>query len=152
FYTAKQQGIIHDIFKGVINPDWYKRVLQQLKDDTSGKPWGAEQSIAIFGTPGSGKFEFVMTGRHMTIRADGSSENQVAFGGPIFYGHAAQGFNEKADHPGNVYWPQALMANKVYTMLDKGQQARALVKESPHESEVEFRGGKGGFPGIPVNS
>ena len=55
-----------------------------------------------------------MTGRHMTLRCDGNSTEHVAFGGPIFYGHAASGFNEKADHPGNVFWPQALAANKVY--------------------------------------
>jgi hypothetical protein len=150
FYTAKQQGIVHDIFRGITNPDWYAKFLKQLRDDTGGKPWGADQSLAIFGKPGDGKFEFVMTGRHMTIRADGHSENHVAFGGPIFYGHAAQGFNEKAGHPGNVFWHQAVMANLVYTMLDKKQQAQALIQESPHEADVEFHGPAGGFPGIPV--
>jgi hypothetical protein len=150
FYTAKQQGIVHDIFRGITNPDWYGKFLKQLKDDTGGKPWGADQSCAIFGTPGTDKFEFVMTGRHMTIRADGHTENHVAFGGPIFYGHAAQGFNEKAAHPGNVFWHQAVMANQVYSLLDKKQQEVALVRESPHEAEVEFRGTKGGFPGIAV--
>ena len=32
--------IIHDIFKGIINPEWYDRFLKQLKDDTGGKEWG----------------------------------------------------------------------------------------------------------------
>ena len=50
-----------------------------------------------------GKFEFVLTGRHCTRRCDGDSVEGAAFGGPIFYGHAAEGFNEKPDHPGNVY-------------------------------------------------
>src|SRR5262245_48802073 len=117
FYTSKQQDIIHDVFKGLVNPDWYDKFLKQLKDDTGGKPWGADQSIAIFGKPGDEKFEFVITGRHHTLRADGNTESHVAFGGPIFYGHAASGFNEKPDHPGNVFWPQALEANKVYKML-----------------------------------
>src|SRR5207249_3525316 len=71
FYTKKQQTIVHDIFQGIINPDWYGKFLKQLKDDTQGKEWGVDQSIAIFGKPSSDKFEFVMTGRHMTIRADG---------------------------------------------------------------------------------
>ena len=74
FYTKEQQDIIHDIFKGIINPEWYAKFLKQLKDDTGGKDWGHDQSIAIFGKPGSDKFEFVMTGRHMTIRADGNTE------------------------------------------------------------------------------
>jgi hypothetical protein len=150
FYTPRQRDIIHDIFKGIINPEWYARFLKQLKDDTGGKAWGAAQNVAIFGTPGSDRFEFVMTGRHMTLRADGNTTGHVAFGGPIFYGHAASGFEEKVHHPGNVFWPQAVQANKVYQMLDKKQQALALVSQRPHESAVAFRGSKGGFPGIPV--
>lgn len=152
FYTKKQQDIIHDVFKGIINPEWYEKFLKQLKDDTGGKEWGAEQSIAIFGKPGDGKFEFVMTGRHMTIRADGNTEDHVAFGGPIFYGHAASGFDEKVHHPGNVFWHQAELANKVYGMLDEKQKTKALVTDAklPRESKVEFQGDKGKFPGIAV--
>lgn len=150
FFTKKQQLIIHDVFKGMINPEWYAKFLKQLKDDTGGKEWGHEQSIAIFGKPGTEQFEFVMTGRHMTLRADGNTQAGVAFGGPIFYGHAAEDFNEKANHPGNVFWPQALAANKVYKMLDANQQKKALVDKRPSESAVAFRGLKGVFPGIAV--
>ncbi len=150
YYTQKQQGIIYDIWKGIYNPEWHARVLKQLKDDTGGKEWGNEQNVAIFGKPGSGKFELVMTGRHMTIRADGNSEDHVAFGGPIFYGHAASGFNEKVHHPGNVYWPLALQANKVYQLLEKEQRKEALLEKRPEEDEVAFQGAKGKFPGIPV--
>jgi len=150
FYTKKQQDIIHDIFKGIINPEWYNKFLKQLKDDTGGKAWGAEQSLAIFGKPGGDKFEFVMTGRHMTIRADGNSEAHVAFGGPIFYGHAASGFNEKPNHPGNVFWPQAVKANEIYKTLDEKQQGKAALAQSPHEADVAFRKAARAFPGIPV--
>ncbi len=151
FYTPKQQVIIHDIFKGIINPEWYSRFLKQLRDDTGGQPWGVAQSIAIFGQPGAGKFEFVMTGRHMTIRADGHSQDHVAFGGPIFYGHAASGFNEKAGHPGNVFWEQARKANFVYQMLDSKHQKEALLEQRPEESAVEFHGRMARHPGIPVS-
>jgi hypothetical protein len=150
FYTKKQQDVIHDIFKDMINPDWYKKFLKQLKDDTGGKEWGAQQSIAIFGKPGGEKFEFVMTGRHMTLRADGNTSDHMAFGGPIFYGHAASGFNEEVHHPDNVFWPQAVIANKVYTLLDGKQQAKALIEKRPAEAAVAFQGEKGKFPGIPV--
>lgn len=141
FYTKDQQAIVHDIFKGLINPEWYDRFIKQLKDD-SGKPWGAEQSLAIFGEPGSDKFEFVLTGRHQTLRADGNTADHVAFGGPIFYGHAAKGFTEEKDHPGNVFWPQAVAANKVFAMLDAKQQKVALEPHAPKESAVSFRGDK----------
>jgi hypothetical protein len=154
YYTKKQQDLVHEIFKGVINPKWYARMLKHLKDDTGGQPWGAAQSIAIFGRPGEGKFEFVMTGRHMTIRADGDTEAHVAFGGPIFYGHQASsvgGLTEKAGHPGNVFWPQAEHANKIYHMLEPKQQKQALLAMTPAESAVAFHKAKMAYPGIAVS-
>lgn len=154
FYTKKQQLIIHDVFKGLINPEWYSRFLKQLKDDTGGAEWGSAQSIGIFGKPGSDKFEFVMTGRHMTLRADGNTEAHVAFGGPIFYGHQASkvsGLLEKVGHPHNVFWQQARLANFVYQMLDEKQRAKALVDKKPHESAVPFQGPGANYPGIRVS-
>jgi hypothetical protein len=148
FFTKDQQEIIEAIFFGLYNPDWHDRILTQLKDDAGG--YGKHQNIAIFGEPGTGKFQFLMTGRHLTLRCDGDSADHVAFGGPIFYGHAAQGFNEKPDHPGNVFWPQAVKANALYQMLDGKQRKSALVPNSPRESHVSFRGPQGQFPGIPV--
>jgi len=153
YYTKKQQDIAHDIFKALINPAWYERMIKHLKDDTNGAEWGAQQSMAFFGKPGDEKFEFVMTGRHMTLRADGNTESHVAFGGPIFYGHQAsrvQGLLEKDGHPGNVFWPQALMANDIFKMLDKEQQKKALLMTTPRESDVAFKGKEGKFPGLSI--
>jgi hypothetical protein len=150
FFKPEQRELALEIFKGIFNPDWHKRMFKQLKDDTDGKPWGASQSFAIFGKPGTNQFEYVMTGRHMTIRADGNSEAHVALGGPIFHGHAASGGNEKVHHPGNVFWPQAQQANAVYTMLSGKQQKQAMVAHRPAESAVAFRGPTGKFPGLPM--
>lgn len=147
FYTQDQRDIIRAIFEGIIQPDWHKRIDQQFDDDAGG--FGEDQNIAIFGEPGSKQFEFVMTGRHMTLRCDGNSADHVAFGGPIFYGHAASGFDEPSDHPGNVFWPQALEANKVYAMLDGKQRKAAMVEKLPREQDVAFRG-PSTLPGIPV--
>jgi len=148
-YTAKQQDIIHDIFKGLINPDWYTKFMKQLKDDTGNKPWGADNR-SPFSASRRREVRICHHRPHHTLRADGNTEAHVAFGGPIFYGHAASGFNEKADHPGNVFWYQALEANKVYQMLDDKQRKRAEVSKSPKEAEVPFQGPKGQFPGFPV--
>ncbi len=147
FYTAEQQDIIRKVFEGIVNPEWHENFDQQMEDDCGG--FGQEQSLAIFGKPGDGKFEFVMTGRHMTLRCDGNSSENVAFGGPIFYGHAPAG-EEAADHKGNVFWNQALEANKVYQMLDGKQRKVAEVPKSPAESSVGFRGADGRFMGIPI--
>ncbi len=148
FYTKDQQELIRAVFERIYSPEWIKKIDKQLRDDAGG--WGRRHSIAIFGTPGEGNFEFVFTGRHITIRCDGNSAEHVAFGGPIFYGHAARGFNEAPDHPGNVFWPQALEANKVWQVLDGKQRRQALVAHSPRESAVAFRGKEGSYPGIPI--
>jgi hypothetical protein len=147
FYTADQQRLIREIFEAIINPDWHERYDQQLEDDAGG--FGNEQSIAIFGTPGDGKFELVMTGRHMTLRCDGNSTDHVAFGGPIFYGHAPD-FNEDAKHTGNVFWSQAVAANDLYKMLSGRQQTDARIKSTPREQAVGFRS-LAELPGLPVS-
>ena len=147
FYTANQQRLIRDIFIGLIQPDWLARLDRQLKDDEGGF---GKQSVAIFGTPGAAKFEFVLTGRRITLRCDGNSAEHVAFGGPIVYGHAASGFREKPGHPNNIFWPQAVAANSVFKMLDGRQQAAAVIKAAPAESSIGFRGREGKLPGIAV--
>lgn len=151
FFTREQQGIVGDIFKGLVNPDWHDRFLTQMKDDSGGKAFGSTQSFAIFGEPGGDKFEFVLTGRHQTIRADGNSEKSVAFGGPIFYGHAGQKDSEEPHHPDNVFWSQAVAANGVYKLLDDKQRKRALLAKTPREQAVAFRGDKlAEAKGLPV--
>ena len=150
FFTKEQRHLAHDVFKSLVNPEWYPKFVKQLREDTGGKPWGAQQSIALFGKPGE-KFMFVMTGRHMTIRADGNCEEHMAFGGPIFHGHAASGFNEEVHHPGNVFWHQALLANQVYEMLDGKQRDQALLARRPAEASVPFRGSEQKHPGILVS-
>lgn len=149
FYTPEQQEMIMAIFKTAHSEEWVAKRLQQMQDDD---PKGFKgYSIAMFGKPGSNQFELVFTGRHMTMRVDGDSEPGVAFGGPMFYGHAAQGFNEKPDHPGNVYWYQGLRANEVYKALDGKQQAKALLTtdipaEAPQTLLSRSAGERAGLP------
>lgn len=153
FFTNDQRRLVRDIFEQLIRPEWHGRFDKQLEDDTGG--FGHGQSIALLGEPGSGRFQFLLTGRHMTLRCDGDSAKHVAFGGPIFYGHDAGGFNEGPAHPGNVFWPQAVAANRVYAMLDGRQRTMALVDHAPRENAIAFRGRMPGqtsvaAPGIPV--
>ncbi len=149
FFTRDQQRLVRDIFESLIEPDWHARFDKQLEDDTGG--FGHDQSIALIGEPGSGTFQFLLTGRHMTLRCDGDSAEHVAFGGPIFYGHDKGGGEEERTHPGNVFWPQAVAANGVYAMLDGRQRALALVDRLPRENAIGFRGERGGAAGIPVS-
>ena len=59
-----------------------KTVYDQVVHD-SGQAGFSDSSIAIFVKPGTGKFEFVLTGRHCTRRCDGDSVDGTALGGPI---------------------------------------------------------------------
>jgi hypothetical protein len=153
FYTPDQQAMIREIFMGLHSPEYAEKVIKQVEED-AGKEGFGSSSIALFGQPGTGKFEFVLTGRHCTRRCDGDSIDGAAFGGPIFYGHAARGMgNEPADHPGNAYWYQAVRANEVFKMLNGKQREIALLGE-PRKEEgtdtVKLTGKKSGLPGIPL--
>jgi hypothetical protein len=149
FFTGDQRALIRAIFENLYSPEWHARIDQQLTDDSGG--FGEQNSIAIFGEPGGERFEFVLTGRHMTVRCDGNTTGHVAFGGPLFYGHAAESFDEEPHHPNNVFWPQAVEANKLYQALDGKQQQLALVKRGlPNEERVSFQGPHGEFQGIPL--
>jgi hypothetical protein len=77
----------------------------------------------------------------------------AAFGGPLFYGHAAKSFNESANHEDNAYWYQAVRANEVYQMLDGKQRKTALLGKSRGENKgktVELTGKTEGLDGIRV--
>ncbi len=128
-----QQDLVRQIFDGLHSEEYKKEVWRQFDQDNKRDGGFGSASIALFGQPGSGKFEFVLTGRHCTRRCDGDSAEGTAFGGPIFYGHAAQGFDEEPNHPGNAYWFQALRANEVFKALDGKQREAALLGASRGE-------------------
>ena len=55
---------------------------------------------------------------------------------------------EEPDHPSNVFWHQALEANKLYDMFDGKQRKQSLVVQGmPSEELVGFRGPEGDFQG-----
>jgi hypothetical protein len=144
-FTKEQQVTIDEIFRGVTSPDGYERFLKQMEDDDGGF---GQYHVALFGEPGTGGFEFEMTGRHLTIRADGDSVENAAFGGPIIYGHG-EGDGTKG-LPGNVFYYQTKKANEVFLALDGKQREKALLAKAPPENEVPVQGAGGKFPGIAV--
>jgi hypothetical protein len=144
-FTKDQQAILDEIFRGVTSPEGYERFRKQMEEDYGGFD---EYHVAVFGTPGSGQFEWEMTGRHMTIRADGDSVAGAAFGGPIIYGHGT-GDSQKG-LPGNVFYYQTQKANEVFQALDGKQRQAALLPKAPRENAVELQGSSGKFPGLAV--
>jgi len=134
FFSKDQQALIRDIFMSMHSEEYAPKVMAQVEHDNENIGGFGACSIAMFGEPGEpgkSKFEFVLTGRHTTRRCDGNSVEGAAFGGPIFYGHAAESFNEKPDHKGNVYWYQGIRANEVFKALDGKQRKLALLDINP---------------------
>ncbi len=139
FFTADQRKLIFDIVRNITSPDGYERILKQTEDDNGGLDG---YSIALFGTPGSGPFEFELTGRHLTLRADGDSVDKAAFGGPIVYGHG------EGDPKQNLYHYQTKQVNEVFRALDPKQAEAALLPKEPSESDVALQGPGKKYPGI----
>jgi hypothetical protein len=127
--TPEQQSLCREIMKNLCSEDGYERFMKQMDDDNGGFE---SYHVAVFGEPGTDKpFEWVLTGRHDTLRADGNSVDGAAFGGPIFYGHAADGHdNEDAKHTNNVWWYQGAQANKIFQTFDDKQKAQSLVTKA----------------------
>ena len=152
-FKKDQQAMIKEIFMGLHSEEYAQKVYDQVVWDSGKDGFEGGSSVALFGKPGTGKFEFVLTGRHCTRRCDGDSVEGAAFGGPLFYGHAADGFREGPKHEGNAYWYQAVRANEVYQMLDGKQREIALLDKSRGENgldTVELTGKKKGLEGIRV--
>jgi hypothetical protein len=141
FYTVEQRKLVEEILRGVSSPDGYDRFVKQMEYDDGGLE---SYSAAIFGTPGSGKSQFMLTGRHVTIRADGDSVENAAFGGPMVYGHGAELPTD------NLFYYQTQRANEVFGALDSKQRAQALIANAPTENEVPLQGQQARFPGIRI--
>lgn len=153
-FTPDQQALVKEIFHSLHSDEYRQPVWDQVVHDSEGEGFEKSTAVALFGEPG-GKFELVLTGRHVTRRCDGDSVEGAAFGGPVFYGHAAGGFNEKPDHPGNAYWYQAKRANEVFAALDGKQREQAMIEKGrpeQHTDTVKLTGKKEGLPGISVGT
>lgn len=140
FFNKDQQAIISEIVRGVTSEEGYERLKKQMDEDAGGLD---EFSVAMFGEPG-GKFEWELTGRHLTLRADGNSVDKAAFGGPIIYGHGEETPKD------NIYHYQTKQVNEVFKALDANQAKIALVEKAPGETAVQLQGESGKFPGIGV--
>src|SRR4029077_3249796 len=59
-YTADQQAMIREIFLKMHSPEYAEKVFKQVEHD-AGEPGFGDCSVALFGEPGLGKFEFVLS-------------------------------------------------------------------------------------------
>ena len=145
FYTASQREMIDKIVRAVTSEEGHERLSRQMDDDDGGL--GA-YSVAVFGNPASGDFQWLLTGRHLTLRADGDSSPKTAFGGGIVYGHG-----EESSAAANIFYYQTKKVNEVFAALDKDQAKQALISTAaPKETEIQIQGEKGKFAGLAVKA
>lgn len=144
FYSKSQRAMVQRIVKGLTTEEGHERLNDQMADDSGGLEF---YSAAIFGEPGKKPFEFMLTGRHLTLRADGNSVDKAAFGGPIVYGHGIE------EAKSNLFYDHTLKANEVFKCLDETQAAAALLNtKAPRETAVQVQDASGSFKGLALKS
>jgi hypothetical protein len=129
-FTKPQQDLIRMTFKSILSgEEAYERISRNGKWDSSGSFEG--NGVAIFGDPsGKDPFSWVFAGHHLTLRCDGNSQPNAAFGGPMYYGHSANGHSEA-----NVYNYQTRQVMSVFDMLNEEQRKHAVVVGSPGDGQ-----------------
>ncbi len=143
FYDVKQRAMVEELVKQLTSESGHARLKAQTEEDDGGIE---AYSMAWFGEPGSGKFEWMLTGRHLTLRADGNTQDKIAFGGPVVYGHG-----EESSPKENLFYYQTEKVQKVFEALSTDQRKAALLSSNPpSENSVQIQGQKGSFAGIAV--
>lgn len=144
-YTKPQQELVQRTLKAILSGDEaYERLTRNGTWDNSGSFEGC--GAVLFGDPtGKDKFSWVFAGHHLTFRCDGNSEPGAAFGGPMYYGHSANGYADA-----NVYLYQTQQAHAVFEALDEKQRKQALAPTNPGDGQraIRFRDTGETRPGI----
>ncbi len=141
FYTASQKSMAHEIVKQLTSESGYERLKAQTEDDDGGID---AYSMAWFGKPGEPHFEWMLTGRHLTLRADGNFQDKIVFGGPVVYGHG-----EESAPKDNLFYYQTEKVQRVFESLSADQKKLALTaSNAPPETQVEIQGTNGKFLGL----
>src|SRR5262249_12109545 len=144
-YTQAQQELIRRILRSIASDEeGYARITRNGTFDGSRSLQGCGANI--FGDPTNGRqFAWVFTGHHLTVRCDGNSEPDAAFGGPMYYGHSPHGYSNR-----NCFFYQTRSVLSVFDSLTEAQRRQAVVSGSPGElaPSVQFRQN---HPGIPAS-
>jgi hypothetical protein len=145
-YTKPQQELVERILRAIAAPD--EAAWKQI---SRGGTWDGSKAFQncganIFGDPSTGKYTWVFSGHHLTLRCDGDSEEGAAFGGPLYYGHSPNGYSAR-----NLFNYQTLGVLSVFDALSDSQRKQAVVKGTPGEGpgSIKFRASAEAKPGIP---
>ena len=144
-YTPAQQELNERILRAISSDEeGYRRVTRNGTFDGS-HSFGACGAY-IFGDPTNNQqFSWVFAGHHLTVRCDGNSEANTAFGGPMYYGHTPDGYSQR-----NVFNYQTRSVLSVWDALNAQQRTQATIATNPGEQaqSVRFRARGERHPGL----
>jgi hypothetical protein len=146
-YTQAQQELNERILRSICSDEeGYRRITRNGTFDNtrSFQQCGA----VIFGDPTNNQqYTWVFTGHHLTVRCDGNSEPNAAFGGPMYYGHSPAGYSQR-----NVFNYQTRSVLSVWEALNANQRRAATMTVNPGEQapSVRFRAQGQPHPGISI--
>jgi hypothetical protein len=144
-YSKPQQELVQRILRSILSGDEaYERITRHGKWDGSRSFEG--NGAVLFGDPTKGeRFSWVFAGHHLTVRCDGNSQPGAAFGGPMYYGHSANGYSEN-----NVYFYQTKQVRSVFDALNDKQRQQAVIVGNPGDRErgIRFRPADDPVPGV----
>ncbi len=146
-YTPAQRELCERILRGMCSGDDGYRLISRGGSWDTATPTFERHGAYIFGDPtGDNQFAWVFAGHHLTMRCDGNSEPDAAFGGPMYYGHSPDGWSQR-----NLFFPQTRAAKDLFESFNEAQRRQALVGgSSPGEGEgaVRFRARGQQYPGL----
>jgi hypothetical protein len=144
-FTPAQRDLNQRILRSIASDDeGYSRVTRNGTFDAS-------QSFDrcgayIFGDPTNNQqYSWVFAGHHLTVRCDGNSEPNAAFGGPMYYGHSPDGFSQR-----NCFNFQTRSVLAVWDALNANQRRSATMAQyvNPREQEGSVRFRRDNYPGV----
>jgi hypothetical protein len=145
-YTAGQRELVQRILRAITSDEeGFQRIATVVEQDNWNRSsWGGA-AANIFGNPLQGQYAWVFTAHHLTLRCDGDSEPNAAFGGPMYYGHLADGYSER-----NVFNFQTRSVRSIFDALSDAQRRQALITGTPGENyqSVTFRPAGQAMPGV----
>ena len=144
-YTPAQRELCDRILRGICSGDDGYRLISRANTFDGSRTF-ENCGAYIFGDPtGNNPYSWVFTGHHLTVRCDGNSEQDSAFGGPMYYGHSPDGWSQR-----NLFFPQTRAAKEVFDSLNDNQRRQALVDGNPGEQmpSVQFRARGQRHPGL----
>jgi hypothetical protein len=123
----------------------FERLLSQFPSSFSGVNF---LQLLLFGTPGRGPWQILLSGIHLNLRVGSPAHDGTAFGGPQVYGD--QRGNERPGLPGNVFRYQMQAAHELISGLTPACRGEIRVAQAPPQTCIAVQGRDGRFDGLPV--